>query len=249
MSIIPIMADAATSAASPPLGEAKKILLDVGGRKFVTTSDTLGHSTFFLGLLSGRMEHAKQLDGSYFIDADPVRFVDILAFLRRGTMPLYWTVESGHDYARYHRLLDEARFFGLPELENWLASQAYHKAVAYHTQVVTKEVPAAALNAGGNEMGLLSQGRELSFLDPSKPEVHVKWVDDNGYLCCSGIKRHRDHPEFCDQNCFKHREEIDIPWERRQKAQVTVVSTKVKIFAQDFRAPQAGNRPPPYQAA
>ncbi|KAI1490215.1 hypothetical protein F5X96DRAFT_567685 [Biscogniauxia mediterranea] len=230
----------APSASPPPVpSEAKKVTLDVGGRKFVTTSDTLGHSTFFLALLSGRWEHARQEDGSYFIDADPGRFEDILAFLRRGTMPLYWSAEGGHDYPRYHRLLDEARYFGLPELEHWLATQAYHKAVAYQTQVVTKD-------AKGTEGGASTT---TTFLDPCRPEVHVRWVDDNEYYCCAGIRRHHRHPELCDHNCFKYREDVEIPVERRQKAQVTVVSTKVHLFAAEFRAPQHATRPPPYQAA
>ncbi|KAI1078127.1 hypothetical protein F5B20DRAFT_243347 [Whalleya microplaca] len=219
--------------ASDLANEAKKVVLDVGGRRFHTTKDTLGHSTFFLALLSGRWEHSKQVDGSYFIDADPERFVDILAFLRRGTMPLYWTPERGHDYARYTRLLEEARFFGLAELELWLASQAYHKAVAYQTQVVTKDVKAL----------------ETFFLDTAKPEVHVRWVDDNTYYCCGGSRRHHGHPEFCDQSCFKHREEVKIPCEEGQKAQVVVVSTKVQISADELRAPSQAPRPPPYQAA
>ncbi|KAI1498119.1 hypothetical protein F5X99DRAFT_340807 [Biscogniauxia marginata] len=227
-------APAPTTTPTPTPSEAKKVTLDVGGRKFVTTSDTLGHSTFFLALLSGRWEHARQADGSYFIDADPVRFEDILSFLRRGTLPLYWSAEGGHDYVRYHRLLDEARYFGLPELEHWLASQGYHKAVAYQTQVVTKDAKGA---------------ETATFLDPCRPEVHMRWVDDNDYVCCSGVRRHHGHPELCDHNCFKYREDVGIPFERRQKAQVTVVSTKVHIFASEFRAPQHAARPPPYQAA
>ncbi|KAI0009248.1 hypothetical protein F4779DRAFT_382995 [Xylariaceae sp. FL0662B] len=212
--------------------EVKKVVLDVGGRRFTTTKDTLGHSTFFLALLSGRLEHSRQADGSYFIDADPERFVDILAFLRRGTMPLYWDAGRGHDYARYHALLEEARFFGLPELENWLASQAYHKAVAYQTQVVTKDV----------------KSLETFFLDAARPDVHVRWVDDNTYYCCAGVRRHHGHPEFCDQSCFKHREDVGIPCEKGQKAQVVVVSTKVQISAPEFRTPQQVAHPPPYQA-
>src|SRR4051812_48134438 len=77
------------------------VRLKVGGRRFVTTRETLTEeSAFFASLLSGRWDNALP-DGSYFINADPALFEHILRYLRRSVFPLFFDAENGHDHHLY----------------------------------------------------------------------------------------------------------------------------------------------------
>ncbi|PRP81148.1 hypothetical protein PROFUN_01982 [Planoprotostelium fungivorum] len=68
---------------------SQKITLDVGGKKYTTSKDTLMSipGTYFTGLLgSGRWK--PEADGSYFIDRDRKLFHYVLQLLRTGEMSL-----------------------------------------------------------------------------------------------------------------------------------------------------------------
>lgn len=117
------------------------IVLDVGGRKYKTQKITLGASPYFRNLLA-RWEHCsdKQEDNSYFIDADPDTFQYVLDFMRRPSKhPLYWTKETGFDYALYNKLEAEADYFLLHDLRDWIRKKRYLDAVK--TVVEVKVLP------------------------------------------------------------------------------------------------------------
>ncbi|PRP81208.1 K+ channel tetramerization domain-containing protein [Planoprotostelium fungivorum] len=68
---------------------SQKITLDVGGKKYTTSKDTLMSipNTYFTGLLgSGRWK--PEADGSYFIDRDRKLFHYVLQLLRTGEMSI-----------------------------------------------------------------------------------------------------------------------------------------------------------------
>lgn len=109
--------------------EDREVVLEVGGRRFKTTYDTLKESSFFESLLSSRWNNVRH-DGSYFIDADPGLFHYILRYLRRGVFPLFYNRVLGHDYDRYNSLLAEAKYFGIKKLESWLEEKLYQLSVA-----------------------------------------------------------------------------------------------------------------------
>ena len=119
----PIRGDAISTSAS--LAADVQVHLQVGERHFTTTRETLiSESAFFASLLSGRWSNSLP-DGSYFIDADPTLFEHILRYLRRGVLPIFFDQARGHDYALYLSLLEEARYFGICRLEEWLANKRY----------------------------------------------------------------------------------------------------------------------------
>jgi hypothetical protein len=82
------------------------IVLDVSGRKYRTPEATLQVSPYFQSLLARWTDCSdRQEDGSYFIDADPDAFQHIIEFMRRPSkFPLFWTKETGFDYALYNKL-------------------------------------------------------------------------------------------------------------------------------------------------
>ncbi|KAH9873080.1 hypothetical protein J1614_005477 [Plenodomus biglobosus] len=72
----------------------------------------------------------RQEDGSYFIDADPDVFQYVLEFMRRPSkLTLFWTRQTGFDYALYNNLEAEADHFLLHDLRNWLRKKRYLDAV------------------------------------------------------------------------------------------------------------------------
>lgn len=86
------------------------IHLNVGGRKFSTSRNTLlwSGNSFFSILLSGRLPSFKDEQGSFFIDRDPDLFGVILNYLRTGELSI-----SGTDPVV---LKNEALFYGLNSL-------------------------------------------------------------------------------------------------------------------------------------
>lgn len=86
------------------------ITLNVGGRRFATSRQTLTWvpDSFFSSLLSGRIPSLKDEDGAIFIDRDPDTFVPILNYLRTKTVNLR-NVEL-------RALKHEAEFYGIVPL-------------------------------------------------------------------------------------------------------------------------------------
>jgi hypothetical protein len=75
------------------MGATDRIVIDVGGTKFVTATQTLkSNSTYFTSLLSGQwMESSSNNDNGQellFLDQDPVTFGKLLGFMRRGMIKI-----------------------------------------------------------------------------------------------------------------------------------------------------------------
>lgn len=106
----------------------------MGERRFITTEETLtDESPFFSSLL--KHPHDAQVDGSYFIDADPGVFEHVLRYLRHWVLPVFYDNAKGHDHALYHLLLQQAKYFQIERLRRWLVCQKYLDAVQTVTTV------------------------------------------------------------------------------------------------------------------
>jgi len=70
------------------LGTSDRVVLDVGGTKFITSVSTLtSNSSYFASLLSDNWtEQSNNGDDEIFIDQDPVPFKVLLAYMRRGNI-------------------------------------------------------------------------------------------------------------------------------------------------------------------
>ena len=101
------------------------VILQVGERRFITTRDSLvNESDFFASMLSVRWNNAME-DGPYFVDADANLFEHVFRYLRRGVFPLFYEQSKGHDFGLYLALLEEARYFKIKRLEQWLDEKRY----------------------------------------------------------------------------------------------------------------------------
>ena len=61
---------------------ASIVQLNVGGKAFHTTADTLSLCGYFKPVLDGRLQHGKDDHGRMFIDRSPELFAILLQFLR-----------------------------------------------------------------------------------------------------------------------------------------------------------------------
>ncbi|KAJ5920984.1 hypothetical protein N7466_009310 [Penicillium verhagenii] len=165
--------------------QARQITLQVGERRFVTTRSTLEYeSLFFKTLLSGRWDNALP-DGSYFIDADPDLFEHILRYLRRMVFPVFYDSNKGHDHSKYHALHEEAKYFQVFRLEEWLENKEYLDAVkVVHSFEVTED-PCQDILPGDMRAEYYFAGS----------------MTRNVYVCPRGILLHRGKPERCGIRC------------------------------------------------
>ncbi len=102
------------SSHTPP---QEQVLLDIGGVHYSTSLQTLtNYPQSMLGaMFSGRHTIIKNDQGRYFLDRDGKLFAYVLEFLRDGEVTYDDT-----DSLLKTRLLKEAKYFVLEEMENWL---------------------------------------------------------------------------------------------------------------------------------
>ena len=93
------------SAARP---HASILKLNVGGKAFHTTAETLSLCDYFKPVLDGRLQHGTDEHGRLFIDRSPELFAIILQFLRSCQRPAAVVDKLA--------LMHECEFFGVPWL-------------------------------------------------------------------------------------------------------------------------------------
>ncbi|PYI01540.1 hypothetical protein BO78DRAFT_269787, partial [Aspergillus sclerotiicarbonarius CBS 121057] len=171
-------------------------------------------SSFFTSLLSSRWANNALPDGSYFIDADPTLFEHILRYLRRGVYPLFYSPDKGHDYALYSALLEETRYFGIPDLEAWLEEKRYLNAVQIVTWVDT---------INDDDTTSLQTTRPVNEWVELYPEWDVRGV----YVCPRRIAVHRGKPWACGRQCDKERDGEEYKYEDEPVVKLFVVHKSV----------------------
>jgi BTB/POZ domain-containing protein KCTD9 len=209
---------------SPAPTTPRQITFRVGERVFITTRETLiAESDFFASLLSGRWDNAEE-DGSYFVDADADIFVHILRYLRRGVLPFFYDKLKGHDHALYLALLQEAKYFQITRLEEWLEKKQYLQALKTHYSatevegIVTYEIPR----------------------DPNtEREYHPAWGTKKVYVCPRGIVVHRGKPLVCGKDCRRAQGDDDDIYEEELVLRILIVE-KQTIFDTQACVAEAG---------
>lgn len=118
------------------------ITLNVGGKIFTTLRSTLtDRSPYFAALLSDRWNGSPcQIEGNLFVDADPAMFDHILNYLRRSVPPIFWTRQGGFDHPLYAALQQEARYFGLNSLAEWIAEQRYMESIVITESIEVQDL-------------------------------------------------------------------------------------------------------------
>lgn len=207
------------SPAQSTLSDDNRVKIQVGERQFITFRDTLtGESAYFKARLSERWNDRDE-DGSFFIDANPDIFEHILNYLRSGMFPLFF--DSGtqsFDYSKYAALLGEARYFGIPRLEDWISKARFHDAVRIET--ITTMVPDVEAGEGID--------RVLAKAD-TKTDVSTNWGTRRVYVCPRDIDVHRGDRRKCGQACEKARtrDGVGIDFEEESVLRAAVTSRRL----------------------
>ncbi|KAH7088826.1 hypothetical protein FB567DRAFT_318876 [Paraphoma chrysanthemicola] len=208
----------APSSLAPNQPYPNPITLDIGSRTFKTSLSTLQESGLFRQQLSERYTWAPQVDGSYFLDADPDLFAHLLRFMRRPEVfPLFYTKDRGFDYDLYNRLEAEAEYFQLDTLREWIMEKKYEKAVVVHTSI--------------------AMAKEVDEVVPKKHSVNVEedWHviprTRKVYVCPRGIFVHRGDPDRCGQACRKARGDGEIEYDKETYEEVVIVRKEFELVA------------------
>jgi hypothetical protein len=177
----------------------KVITLNIGGRKFQTSTDTLrAESGLFRQQLSERFTWTPELDGSYFLDADGDLFEHLLRFMRRPEIfPLFYDTAKGFNYDLYNKLETEAEYFQIELLHEWIKAKKY-------TQAIKTKISSAAIHNIRNEI-------QLEAI--RNPELHITPCTKKIYLCPRQIVAHRGRADLCGTACHKRQAENDVVYE------------------------------------
>ncbi|KAI1264999.1 hypothetical protein F5Y18DRAFT_417512 [Xylariaceae sp. FL1019] len=192
------------------------IHLQVGGREFITTRDTLTHeSIYFSAILA---EYGDGMMGecytAYFIDADPDLFADVLCYLRTGVFPLYFDhTTKTFDYAKYNVLLGAARLFRIEKLEQWIQKQGYLQAMKVQHTIDKYEESQQAMIPKAHKM---DEQLNFSFVSRAK----------RTYLCPRRIVVHNGQPDKCGRQCKNAQGDADREYEETRELTTIVVKTR-----------------------
>jgi hypothetical protein len=194
----------------------KSIKLNIGGRIFVTTRNTLcAESGLFRRQLSGDFTWKPEADGSYFLDADPDLFEHLLRFMRRPEVfPLFYTNAAGLDYDLYNRLETEALYFQINTLYDWLKGKKYLLAL-----VATIHAPKVHdFGSGQKTYPASAHGSEYHSLTPRVRKT---------YLCPRRIPVHRGNRSRCGAACHRVQGEKEDDYEEENYMELVTVHKEI----------------------
>ncbi|KAI4181593.1 MAG: hypothetical protein L6R41_006538, partial [Letrouitia leprolyta] len=110
-----------------------QITLQVGEQRFQTSKTTLDGSPVFKNFLAERWNDDPYANNIFYLDADPEAFKHIIRFLRHGIYPLCYSEASGHNYALYATIYNQAESFRITKLSTWLHDKKYLQAIKIST--------------------------------------------------------------------------------------------------------------------
>lgn len=195
--------------------QTRKVGLQVGERHFTTRADTLVEkSGYFRSMLAGPWSsNDSVINGEIFIDGDGDVFEHALRYMRHGVLPVFYDISKGHDYARYLVLLEQARYFQLVSLEDWIEGKRYLNAVKVERWIEVLESPEDTIveTTNGNE----------------RVDDYPQWKTENVYVCPRGLAKHRGNPGGCGKACEKARG--DAQWIFEDEEILKVVRKHEKV--------------------
>ncbi len=104
-----------------------------------------------------------------------------MRLLRRGVFPVCFDLVRGHDYALYASLLEEARYFRIARLEEWLDQKRYVEALKVTRELeICDETDIPMLNS------LSSSNTTIDY--------YPSWTTRQVYICPRGLQVHRGGP-------------------------------------------------------
>jgi hypothetical protein len=190
------------------------VVLNVSGTPITTAKSTLQTSPYFSSLMERWEQGMETLpDGSIFIDADPAVFRIILNYMRRPTVyPFLWTRERGFDHVLYSKVMAEADFFMLEDLQDWIRKERYRDAVEVRLEMQMRgarqdqwQYPRYDANEPqGTQEGNVN---EMSAEHVELVKFELLDVPARGEFICPSGRGHRYFHDCNEEECFLFTEE------------------------------------------
>ena len=105
---------------------------------------------------------------------------------------VFYTSSGGHEYGLYNAVQQQAQYFGLDRLEDWILNNGYLRAVRSTVSSRMLEDPDDLGQGYGSNAQLMH---------------YPLWKKEEVYLCPRGIPVHRGQPGKCGKDCQKARRE------------------------------------------
>lgn len=153
-------------------------------------------------------------DGSYFIDADSTLFEHILRYLWRRVFPIFYDIDKGYDHALYLALLEEARYFQIAQLQEWLENKRYLYALTVECSIEEVE-------------GTLCP---TTLSTDTGVEYCPGWGSRKVYVCPRGIYVQRGQPGAYGRQCMKAQGDADAVYDKASVLRVLVVKKRTVLI-------------------
>lgn len=200
---------ATTSTGMQTAQASSPIIIQVGERRFTVQRLTLAdRSPYFASLLSPHWGDKPQLNGAYFIDMDGAIFEHVLRYLRLEFFPVLYDRTNGHHYAEYHAILEQAKFFQIAPLVEWLEARHYLRAV---------QIQRSAMVIEGVE------GFQGTTNADTSVQAFPVWETVRNYVCPRGIFVHYGDPTRCGRVCHNARGDADLQYDEQMVLKVLCV--------------------------
>ncbi|KAF2837206.1 hypothetical protein M501DRAFT_937766, partial [Patellaria atrata CBS 101060] len=173
-------------------------------------------SGFFERLLSDRWVPIRDANGAYFVDGDPVVFEHVLRFLRRKIFPVLYDRIKGHDDAMYLAILEDARYYDIPPLVEWLEQKRYNDAVKI--RVRTQKFEGA-------------EGKRFEYPGNTEVEVIPSIYMKKLYACPRDISVH-DEEWKCGRRCKQALGDRETLYREEEDIRVLIIENQV-VFTID----------------
>jgi len=171
------------------LGASDRVVLDVGGTKFITSASTLTSNSAYFASLSDNWIESNNGDDEIFIDQDPVPFKILLAYMRRGNIKVD-DIDTD--------VLSLAEFLGMERLLLAIKVRWYRN-IGKGPVVSTDDEIAVAFDKRGG-MKAISSGLFPYFLRPNDVDADKDYavlsITDEGYKLKEAGKSGPEHETY-----------------------------------------------------
>uniref|UniRef100_A0ACD5TTZ0 Uncharacterized protein n=1 Tax=Avena sativa TaxID=4498 RepID=A0ACD5TTZ0_AVESA len=169
-----------------PSSSSAPVLLNIGGKKYATTVETLTQrepDSMLAAMFSGRHTLPRHpTTGAVFVDRDGKHFRHILNWLRDGSIPVLSESE-------YQQLLKEAEYYQLLGLDDYinekLASKKADNSTSAESELTRKDVIKCIQAQKIRFRGVNLSGLDLSKLDLSEVDFSYACIERTNFSCAN----------------------------------------------------------------
>ena len=154
----------------------------------------------------------KSEQGFYLLEGNGEMFDYLYDYMVFGTFPLFFAITTGFDYKKYASLLEQAQYWGIYGMSDWIKKKRFEGAVKIHvnSHEIADNLPNCILSS--------------NLFHEYHPQIHMRKV----YLCPRRIEAHRGRKYMCGRRCENARGEVD-EFEKEREWRTVCIQRNVVI--------------------